>query len=111
MAKKKVPIPTNVEELLELARQIAAKHAADGASSLLNGLQDYSWNTLAPNIQTCLDKHREAEALRSQMEKAYEARDLLLPNIRNATQASRDLLNGAFRATPNRLGDWGFRVL
>ena len=110
MGKQKVNIPVNVEELLELARQVAAKHATDGASSILNSLQDYSWNTLGPTIPACLAKHREAEALRHQMEQAYEARDLLLPSIRNATQSSRDLLKGAFRATPKRLGDWGFDV-
>ena len=110
MGKKKVTIPTNVEELLELARQIAAKHATDGAGSILNSVQDYSWNTLAPTIQACLDQHRQAEQLRRQSEQAYQERNLLLTPIAEAVRSSRDLLMGAFRNTPRKLGDWGFDV-
>jgi hypothetical protein len=71
VAKYKVEIPENVEEALDLAKKVAAKHAADGASSILNNLQDYSWNTLAGTIQTCLDKHLLAEAQFRQMREAY----------------------------------------
>lgn len=109
--RPRVEIPENVEQLLELARLIVEKHTADGASSVLNGMQDYSWTTLAPTIQTCRDKHLEAESLSSQEQEAYETRNLLLPPISNALKASRDLLLGAFPLTLTRLGDWGFVVV
>ncbi len=108
--RPKVNIPRNVQELLELARLINGKHTTDGATSVLNGLQNYSWPALGPTIQPCLDKHLEAENTASQREEAYEARQLLLPPIVNAVKASRDLLLGAFMGTPKRLGDWGFDV-
>jgi len=103
-------IPEKVEEILELARLIYEKHQADGATSVLNGLQNVSWTDLGPTVQPCLDKHLEAESTASQREEAYEARELLLPPIVNAVRASRDLLLGASAGTPRRLGDWGFQV-
>lgn len=108
--RPRVAIPRNVEQLLALAKLIAQKHAADGATSVLNGLQDYSWTTLAPTIQTCLAKHQQAEALQGQWEQSYQVRNQLLPPLMNALKASRDLLLGAFATTPTRLGDWGFNV-
>jgi hypothetical protein len=108
--RPKVEIPQNVQQLLELARLIYAKHQADGATSVLNGLQNVSWTTLGPTVQPCLDKHLEAEATAAQREEAYEARELLLPDILSAERATRDLLLGAFAGTPRRLGEWGFQV-
>jgi hypothetical protein len=108
--RPRVTIPRNVKELLALARLIAQKHAADGATSVLNNLQDYSWTTLAPTIQPCFDKNQEAEQLDSDREQAYQTRNQLLPPIVNALRASRDLLMGAFAANLTRLGDWGFTV-
>ena len=108
--RPKVVIPSNVQQLLELARLIYEKHQADGATSVLNGLQNVSWTTLGPTIQACLDQHLLAESTASQREEAYEARELLLPDILNAVKASRDLLLGAFAGTPRRIGDWGFQV-
>ena len=108
--RPRVTIPRNVKELLALARLIAQKHTADGATSVLNGLQDYSWTALAPTIQPCFDKNQEAEQLDSDREQAYQVRNQLLPPLVNALRASRDLLMGAFAANPTRLGDWGFTV-
>ena len=110
MAKYKVSIPENVEEQLDLATRVAARHALDGASSILNNLQDYSWNGLAATIPTCLAHHRDAENLRRQMIEAYQMRDQQFPTFVKAVRATRDYLLGVFRATPARLGDWGFDV-
>jgi hypothetical protein len=111
MKKVRIKIPTNVEELLDLARLNAAKHAADGASSILNGLQDYTWNTLADTIPTCLAKHQQAELLRRDTKEAYDQRDRMWRIIDEGVKATRDFLLGVYRATPLRLGDWGFDVV
>lgn len=111
MKKAKIKIPTNVEELLDLARLNAAKHAADGASSILNGLQDFSWNNLAATIPTCRAKHQQAELLKRNTKETYDERDRMLQPISGAVRATRDFLLGVYRATPLRLGDWGFDVV
>ncbi|KPM49651.1 hypothetical protein [Jiulongibacter sediminis] len=95
MAKAKVTIPTNVQELLELADFIQAKHSEDGESSVLSAMPDNTIADMQTKADTCLKHHLHAEELRRQMELAYRERDLLL---------------GVHRKNPKKLGDWGFVV-
>ena len=110
MAKARVEIPRNVQDLLELAEFIRNKHEADGESSVLNALQDQNWSDLSPKLTQCLQLHLRAEELRRQMELTYRERDLLLKPIDGTVRASRDLLTGVYRVNPKRLGEWGFKV-
>lgn len=110
MAKARVEIPRNVQELLELADFIQNKHQTDAEASLLGALQDHNWSELSPKLAECLQLHLRAEELRRQMELTYRERDLLVKPIKEAVMASRDLLLGAYRANPKKLGDWGFKV-
>jgi hypothetical protein len=63
-----------------------------------------------PNWPNAYSLHLRAEELRRQMELTYRERDLLVKPIKEAVMASRDLLLGAYRANPKKLGDWGFEV-
>ena len=110
MAKAKVTIPTNVQELLELADFIQAKHNADGENSVLAAMPANTMTEMHAAAQTCLEHHLHAEELRRHMELAYRERDLLFKPIAETVKATRDLLLGVHRTNPKRLGDWGFKV-
>ncbi len=110
MAKAKVTIPTNVQELLELADFIQAKHSEDGESSVLSAMPDNTIADMQTKADTCLQHHLHAEELRRQMELAYRERDLLFKPIAETVKATRDLLLGVHRKNPKKLGDWGFVV-
>lgn len=109
--KMRVEIPENPKLLLDLALEIHAKHTADGSSSPLNSITANNWSQEGPKIELCLQKHNEAESLKSQMEKAYKDRDLLLSGIQKAVRASRDVLTGVNHDNMKRLSEWGFNVI
>ena len=108
--KGRIAIPTNIVENLQLASKVYEKHQKDGASSLLNNLDDMDWNTTGANVDLCLQKHLEAEELKRKMEEAYRTRDLYLPQINELLRASKGLLKGVFSKNPKKLGEWGFSV-
>ena len=108
--KGRIAIPTNIVENLQLASKVYEKHQKDGASSLLNNLDDMDWNTTGANVDLCLQKHLEAEELKRKMEEAYRTRDLYLPQINELLRASKGLLKGVFNKNPKKLGEWGFSV-
>lgn len=108
--KGRIAIPTNIEENLHLAEKVYEKHQKDGASSLLNNLDDLDWNVTGEKVALCLQKHLEAEELNRKMEEAYRTRDLYLPQINELLRASKGLLKGVFSKNPKKLGEWGFSV-
>lgn len=110
MAKVRVSIPANVQEAIELAGIVRAKHQADGETSPLKTLQDNNWTEMSAKLDACNVQHLKAEELRRQMELAYRERDALFKPISETLKASRDLLMGVYRAQPKKLGDWGFKV-
>ena len=71
VTKGRIEIPKNIEENLQLASKVYEKHQKDGASSILNNIDDMDWNAMGPNIALCLQKHLEAEDLKRKTEEAY----------------------------------------
>lgn len=108
--KMRVNIPSNPQELLDLATKISTKNTADGPTSPLNSLKDYSWATETPKLVQAQAKHDEAEALRQKMETAYKERDLIMANVKGIIRASRDVLMGINSNNMKRLTEWGFSV-
>jgi len=106
----RIVVPRNVEDVLNLATDVFTKHTDDGASSPLLNLDGIDWNVVGPTIKTALGIHRDAEALKGQMEKAYRERDLYMPAIEDAVKASRNLLKALNQKNPKRIADWGFQV-
>lgn len=106
----RIAVSRNVGDVLSLAGSVFQKHMADGTASPLLNLDGISWSVVGPTIPTALAKHREAERLKSEMEKAYRERDLLMPAIDEALKASRNLLKALNPKNPKRLSDWGFEV-
>jgi hypothetical protein len=110
VTKGRIIIPQNVEEGLQLAQKVYEKHTQDGASSLLNNIEGYSWAEVGGKIETCLKKHLEAEELKRKMEEAYRERDLIAPEVMTILRASASLLKAVYSKNPKKLGEWGFSV-
>lgn len=106
----RVIIPKNAEELLDLAAKVYKKHTDLETTSPLNAMVSHNWNTNGPNVNACLQLHKQAEELKRQAEETYRQRDLLLAGITESVKASRDLLLGVYRETPKSLGEFGFEV-
>jgi hypothetical protein len=114
MAKKtnaRVDVPRNVQDLLELANKVYAKHLVDGASSPLNALVDEKWEVEGPKIANCLAKHLEAEDLKRKMEMAYKERDIDFEGISNIVGSSSGLLKNVYSKNAKKLGEWGFNTV
>lgn len=108
--KMRVPIPSNPQDLLNLATDISTKNTADGATSPLNSMKDYSWAVEAPKLVQAQAKHDEAEEYKKKMETAYKERDLIMTNVKGIIRASRDILMGINSNNMKRLTEWGFSV-
>ncbi len=106
----RIEIPKNAEEKLTLSDLCYAKHIKDGASSPLNAMEAYKWESSGPKIAACLALHRTAEEFNRQMNQAYAERDALLNGITISLKSSRDILLGIYSQNPFRLGEWGFEV-
>ncbi len=106
----RVSIPQNVGEMLALAASVYQKHQNEGEGSPLNNVDGLDWSAVGPTISQALEIHKEAEALRAQMEMAYRERDRYTPAISNALKISRNLLKAINQTNPKRIADWGFTI-
>jgi hypothetical protein len=106
----RVIIPSNPEELLELASKVYKKHQDDGDASPLKVMQDNSWDVEGPKIENCLNNHEKAEEHARLAEQYYRERDKDLPFIRAVVQNSSTLLKSIHAKNPKILGNYGFEV-
>jgi hypothetical protein len=114
----KVVIPSKVDEVLTLCNLVLAKHTADGAASLLSGLNmtDFGAKTAFASM-----RHTNAQQLARDREMATQERNNAL-GIKTGMQsynegsvlyfltAIRNHLLGQFRSKEQTLGVWGFDV-
>lgn len=106
----RVNIPSNPEELFDLAAKILKKHTELGVSSPLKALVSHTWTKNGPKVVEGLAKHQQAEEWSRFAEEATKQRNLLLGEITESVKASRDLLLGVCRENPKTLGEFGFEV-
>jgi len=106
----RVIISKSPEKLLALAKRVLDKHTADGASSPLNGLNDYSWAEHGTKVAAAEALHVQAKEMERELEKIYQNRDALPAPVEQTVRASANLLNGMYKKSPKTLGDWGFEV-
>ena len=97
-------------ESLNLAADVYAKHLADGNTSLLDSLDQYSWSVTGPKIENCLKKHKEAQKMARKTELLFKERQVMLDEINEVVRVSKLLLKAKYIKTPKKLGDWGFEV-
>ncbi|MDR1654327.1 MAG: hypothetical protein LBS01_11925 [Prevotellaceae bacterium] len=57
----RVQIPTNAEQMLNLAERVYSKHMALGEESPLNSMVSNTWEQNGVKIAECLAFHRQAE--------------------------------------------------
>ena len=106
----RIVLPKNPAELLDLAKKIYDKHAADGAASPLNAQQDFKWDVEGPKIAPCTTNHIEAEKAMRKAEELYRQRDVDLSPIKAIVQNSAQVLKSIYAKNPKMLGDYGFTV-
>jgi hypothetical protein len=106
--KKRVQIPANPAQLLELAKKVQQKHVADGSSSPLNALD---WSVVGPLIEKVNADHEKAERSRRDMLEAFQQRTLSMGALKDAVRGARDVLSGRYIRQMKTLGQWGFRVM
>ncbi len=106
----RIVIPNNPGELLNLAQKIYDKHLADGASSPLNAMQDYSWAEDGPKVAPCKQNNDDAEAAAKRAEQFYRQRDVDLPTIKQIVKNSAAVLKSIYAKNPKVLGDYGLVV-
>lgn len=118
MSNFSVTIPINPDELIGLSQRNLAKHALDGAGSVLNALNmgDMQGKTIAANT-----KNISANQLNRDKEEAYENRNVAL-GINSDQEAGipgtvdfyikscRDVLLGINKGKEQKLGEHGFEV-
>ncbi len=106
----KVVIPTNPEKLLKLAEKVRNKHNLDGATSPLAAMSDYNWTDTSHDLDAALLLQTQIEEIRKESEKLTKDRDVLIANVKPSVTGSRDVLLGANKKNPKKLGDWGYEV-
>lgn len=106
----RVVIPTHPEQKLALAELVLAKHTTDGAASPLNAMSDHNWTANGPKVAQARTLQTDITQMEKDLENLYKQRDLLLAPVMESVKASRDLLYGANRTNPKKLGDWGYVV-
>ena len=111
----RINIPGNPDQLILLAQAILAKHAALGAASPLNGIEDIA--DFAPKAAAADTANKAAKDFAKKSETATEARDLALgPDmttpgfVRYFVTSARDVLSGLNKGKEHKLGEWGFEV-
>jgi hypothetical protein len=108
MAKKvRVKIGKSVEETLNLASLIVAKHKELGETSPLKPL---NWEEHIENIEKALDLHRQAKEYERLAEQAHEQRNNYAKPIDELVKRTRDLLKVLHHGEAKSLGEFGFEV-
>lgn len=103
----KVDLPNKVDDIINLAKAIADKHAGLGGDSPLNGLK---WAKITPAIAAADTAHKDAKRMSAQAEAATQTRDTALGDISVFIRAARDVLSGVHAEEMRKLGDYGFVV-
>jgi hypothetical protein len=112
----RINIPSNVDALIKLAKDISKKHTALGTASPLNnieGIADFDAQVTAADTNNEL-----AKQLAKQETKATEDRDNALGSdfatpgtVRYFVTAIRNVLAGQNKGSEHKLGDWGYEVI
>ena len=106
-SKPRVVIPRKISDVIQLAQVIQTKDAELGTASPLALLK---WADKLAAIQSALEAQERAEALREQLDSAYEERDRRIKELLESIRQSRDVLTGIYRKDMSKLNDFGFTV-
>ena len=111
----RINIPSNPDQLIQLAQTIRDKHVALGTASPLNGIPDIA--DFSGQVDAADSGNTDAKDFAQKSETAIEARDNALGpdtttpgGVRFFVTAARDLLCAQNKGNEHKLGDWGFIV-
>ena len=107
---KKVPIPSDSLELIDLGVKIYARHCIMGEESPLLALQTNTWEENGHEVNNALRLYELLDNGFNPSQEYFKKRDELTIKIRATIQASHDLLTAIFHDNPIELGYWGFHV-
>ena len=113
-----VPLDLRASKMADLAREIIAKHTADGAASPLPASHMVPLQDLLTEVTPLITA---TEKIQRDAETATQARNVVLGigkgqksttpgTVYNYVIRLRKILLGHFRGTEQRLGDWGYTV-
>jgi len=104
------PIPSDPEELIDLAVKVYARHCVLGNKSPLLDLQTNSWEENGLEVNNAL---RLCELTKTEFNPSlqyFHKRDELLAKIKSSVEASYNLLSEIYHDNPIELGFWGFDI-
>jgi len=107
---ERIPIPSDPEELIDLAVKVYARHSVMGNKSPLLALQTNSWEENGHDVNNAL---RLCELINAEFNPSLQCvhkRDELLVKIKTSLEASYNLLSDIYRDNPIELGFWGFDI-
>ncbi len=111
----RINISKNPDQLIQLAQSIVAKHTADGAGSLLAGLDmaDLSAKTTTADTQNkaATKLYRDAETATQNRDLALGKDGVIKGTVGYYVRSARDVLQGIYKGNEQKLGDWGFEVV
>ncbi len=113
-----VVIPVDAQGLIDLSVLIFKKHALDGATSVLNGLDmvDFAAQLLEANTQNVAGKqfNRDKEKANADRDRTLgiaKGQKTITPGtVKFYLTSSRDALLGFNKRKEHNLGDWGYDV-
>ena len=112
----RIPIPTNADDFITLAKAVSLKHTALGANSPLKSIEGI--DSLPTLVNSADTNNKLAGDLRKQAETAIETRDKAIgPNVitpgclQFLITSARDVLAGQNKGAEHKLGDWGYGVI
>jgi hypothetical protein len=107
---KKVPIPSDSLELIDLGVKIYARHCIMGEESPLLALQVNTWEENGHKVNSALRFYELIDEGFNPSQAYIRIHDEQVIKLRATIQASHDLLLDIFHDNPTNLGYWGFHV-
>jgi len=107
---KKVYIPSDSLELIDLGVKIYARHCIMGDKSPLLALKTNTWEENGDKVNNALRFYELIEEGLNPSQEYIRKHDELIIKIRLTIEASHDLLLAIYHNNPTKLDFWGFQV-
>lgn len=107
---KKVSIPSDSLELIDLGIKIYARHCIMGGKSPLLALKTNTWEENGHKVYDALRLYELIDQGFNPSQEYIRKHDELIIKIRATIQASHDLLLAINHNNPTMLGFWGFYI-
>lgn len=107
---KRVLMPSNPFELIDLGIKVYARHCIMGNKSPLLAIKINSWEENGPEVNNALRLHELIETDFNPSQEYFRKQDELLAKIKASLEASHDLLSDMYPDNREEFGFWGFNI-